>query len=193
MFPWLFVIILLFISSVFFSGYFRVITEKIAISITSAEQESNLGNIMFSEISGVTYCDIYKTNRYIRSIDKDYLSEINNAFELIFINLNIENSILFPGGKLLVPYNILESEDGPFILIKIIKLTKEALKNKKAIAEFFSKQRGKALLIYIFGNFTDLNFYRHNGLLISLDSTSYVLDEGFTENEWLKLKNLCKL
>ena len=154
MFPWLFVIILLFISSVFFSGYFRVISEKVALSITSAEQESNLGNIMFSEISGVTYCDIYKTNRYIRSIGKNYLSGMNNSIELIFINSRIKNSILFPGGKLLVPYNILENEDGPFILTKIIKLAKEALKNRKATEEFFSKQRSKALLIYIFGNFT---------------------------------------
>ncbi len=193
LFPWLFVIILLFISSVFFSSYFRVITEKIALSITSAEQESNLGNIMFSEISRVPYCNINNTNRYIRSLDKNYLSGMNNTIELIFIDLKIKNSILFPGGKLLVPYNILENEDGSFILIKVIKLAKEALKNKKATIEFFSKQRSKALLIYIFGSFTDLNFYRDNGLLISLDSTSYALDEGFTDKEWLKLKNLCKL
>ena len=193
LFQWLFVIILLFISSVFFSGYFRVITEKIALSITSAEQESNLGNIMFSDILGASYCDIKKTNQYIHSLDKNYLSGMNNGIELIFINLKIKNSILFPGGKLLVPYNILENEDGAFILIKIIKLAKEALKYKKATAEFFSNQRSKDLLIYIFGNFTDLNFFRDNGLLISLDSTSYILNEGFTDNEWLKLKNLCKL
>ena len=193
LFPWLFLIILLFISSIFFSSYFRVITEKIALSLTSAEQESNLGNIMFSNIIGVSYCDIKKTNRYIRSLDKNYLSGMNNAIELIFINLKIKNSILFPGGKLLVPYNILENEDGSFVLIEVIKLAKEALKNKKAIIEFFSKQLSKALLIYIFGSFTDLNFYRDNGLLIRLDSTSYALDEGFTDKEWLKLKNLCKL
>ena len=118
---------------------------------------------------------------------------MNNTIELIFIDLKIKNSILFPGGKLLVPYNILENEDGSFILIKVIKLAKEALKNKKATIEFFSKQRSKDLLIYIFGSFTDLNFYRDNGLLISLDSTSYALDEGFTDRDWLKLKNLCKL
>ena len=193
LFPWFFVIILLFISSVFFSSYFRVITEKIALSITSAEQESNLGNIMFSEFSSVPYCNINNTNRYIRSLDKNYLSRMNNTIELIFINLKIKNSILFPGGKLLVPYNILENEDGSFVLIKVIKLAKEALKNKKATEEFFSKQRSKALLIYIFGNFTNLNFYRDKGLSISLDSASYVFDEGFTDKEWLKLKSICKL
>ena len=62
---------------------------------------------------------------------------MNNTIELIFINLKIKNSILFPGGKLLVPYNILENEDGSFVLIKVIKLAKEALKNKKATKNSF--------------------------------------------------------
>ena len=70
---------------------------------------------------------------------------------------------------------------------------KDALKSKKATEEFFSKQRSKALLIYIFGNFTNLYFYRDKGLSISLDSASYVFDEGFTDKEWLKLKSICKL
>ena len=65
--------------------------------------------------------------------------------------------------------------------------------NKETIEKFFSKQRIKALLIYIFGDFTDLNFDKDNGLLISLHSKSKVLDKGFTDNEWLTLKKLCKL
>ncbi len=193
LFPWLFIIILLIVSSTFFSSYFRIVTEKIALSITSAEQESNLGNIMFSEVSGVSFCDIKKTNEYIRSLDKDYLSKTSNAVELIFINFETKNSILFPGRKLLVPYNILESEDGAFVLPEVTKLALTAIKNKKAIQKFFSKQRNKALLIYIFGVFTDLNFDKDNGLFISLNDKSKVLDKGFTDNEWLTLKKLCKL
>ena len=193
LFPWLFIIILLIVFSTFFSSYFRIVTEKIALSITSAEQESNLGNIMFSEISGVSYCDINKTNRYIRSLDKDYLSIKSNAIELIFINFETENSILFPGRKLLVPYSILEREDGAFVLAETTKLGLEAIKNKKAIEKFFSKQRNKALLTYIFGVFTDLNFDKDNGLLISLHAKSKVLDKDFSDNEWLTLKKLCKL
>ncbi len=191
--PWLFIIILLIGSSTFFSIYFRVITEKIALSITSAEQESNLGNIMFNKISGVSYCDINKTNGYIRSLQKDYLARTSNTIELIFINFKTIDSILLPGRKLLVPYSILENEDGAFVLAETIKLALWATKNKKAIEKFFSKQRNKALLRYIFGVFTELNFNKDNGLLISLHSKSKVLDEGFTDNEWLTLKKLCKL
>ena len=191
--PWFFIIILLIGSSTFFSSYFRIVTENIALSITSAEQESNLGNMMFSEILGVSYCDINKTNEYIHSLEKDYLSITSDYIELIFINFKTNNSILLPGKKLLVPYSILESEDGAFVLAETIKLGIAATKNKEAIEKFFSKQRNKALLIYIFGVFTELNFNKDNGLLISLRGKSKVLDKVFTDNEWLTLKNLCKL
>ena len=57
----------------------------------------------------------------------------------------------------------------------------------------FSKQQLKALLIYIFGDFTDLNFGKDKGLFISLEGTPMMLDSDFTDEEWLTLKNLCKL
>ena len=191
--PWFFIIILLIGSSTFFSSYFRIVTEKIALSITSAEQESNLGNIMLKKMSGVSYCDINKTNEYIRSLEKNYLPITSDSIELIFMNFKTKDSILLPGRKLLVPYSILESEDGAFVLAETTKLALAAAKNKKAIDKFFSKQRNKALLIYIFGVFTDLNFDKDNGLLISLHAKSKVLDKGFSDNEWLTLKKLCKL
>ena len=193
LFPWLFVIIILFISSYFFSGYTRTIAEKIAASLTSTEQESYLGNIMFGKISELTYCDINKINDYIRSADTTHLSTMSDNLELIFINLKEDNSLLFPGKKLLVPYSIFEEKDGAFVLAEIIKLASVAIKNKKAIEKFFSKQRNKALLTYIFGNFTNLNFDKDNGLFINLYRQSKVLNAGFTEKEWLTLKNLCKL
>ena len=106
----------------------------------------------------------------------------------------MKNSLLVPGRKLLVPYSILEREDGAFVLAETIRLASSAVKNKKAIEKFFSTQQIKALLIYIFGNFTYLNFDMDNGLIISLDGNSKkILDEGFTDDEWLKLKSFCKL
>ena len=191
--PWFFIIILFIVYSTFFSGYLRIFTEKIALSITSTEQEINLGDIMFSEISGVSYCDINKTNEYIRSLEKDYLSVTSDSIELIFMNFRTMNSILLPGRKLLVPYSILENEDGAFVLAETIKLGIAATKNKEAIEKFFSKQRNKALLIYVFGVLTDLNFNKVNGLFISFHDKSKVLDKVFTDNEWLTLKKLCKL
>ena len=191
--PWFFIIILLISSFTFFSSYFRIVIEKIALSITSAEQESNLGNIMLKEMSEVSYCDINKTNEYLRSLDKNYVSITGDPIELIFMDFRTMNSILLPGRKLLVPYSILENEDGAFVLAETIKLGIAATKNKEAIEKFFSKQRNKALLIYVFGVLTDLNFNKDNGLLISLHGKSRVLDKVFTDNEWLTLKKLCKL
>ena len=191
--PWFFIIILLIGFSTYFSSYFRIVTEKIALSITSAEQESNLGNIMLKEMSEVSYCDINKTNEYLRSLEKNYVSITDDSIELIFMNFRTMNSILLPGRKLLVPYSILENEDGAFVLAETIKLGIAATKNKEAIEKFFSKQRNKALLIYVFGVLTDLNFNKDNGLLISLHGKSKVLDKVFTDNEWLTLKKLCKL
>ena len=193
LFPWFFIIILLIGSSTFFLSYFRIVTEKIALSITSAEQESNLGNIMLKEMSEVSYCDIKKTNEYLRSLEKNYVSITDDSIELIFMNFRTMNSILLPGRKLLVPYSILENEDGAFVLAETIKLGIAATKNKEAIEKFFSKQRNKALLIYVFGVLTDLNFNKDNGLLISLHGKSRVLDKVFTDNEWLTLKKLCRL
>ena len=118
---------------------------------------------------------------------------MSDNIELIFINLKDDNSILFPGKKLLVPYSIFEKKDGVFVLAEIIKLASVAIKNKKAIGKFFSKQRNKSLLIYIFGNITDLSFEKDNGLFISLYHQSRVLNAGFTKKEWLTLKNICKL
>ena len=92
-----------------------------------------------------------------------------------------------------MPYSILESEDGALVLADTIKLGIVAAKNKEAIEKFFSKQRNKALLIYVFGVLTDLNFNSDNGLLISLQGNPKVLDKVFTDNEWLTLKKLCKL
>ena len=191
--PWFFIIILLISSFTFFSSYFRIVIEKIALSITSAEQESNLGNIMLKEMSEVSYCNINKTNEYLRSLEKNYVSITDDSIELIFMNFRTMNSILLPGRKLLVPYSILENEDGAFALAETIKLGIAATKNKEAIEKFFSKQRNKALLIYVFGVLTDLNFNKENGLLISLHGKSRVLDKVFTDNEWLTLKKLCKL
>ena len=191
--PWFFIIILLIGFSTYFSSYFRIVTEKIALSITSAEQESNLGNIMLKKMSGVSYCDINKTNEYIRSLEKNYLPITSDSIELIFMNFKTKDSILLPGRKLLVPYSTLESEDGAFVLTETLKLGIAATKNKEAIEKFFSKQRNKALLIYVFGFLTDLNFNKDNGLLISLHGKSKVLDKVFTDNEWLTLKKLCKL
>ena len=191
-FPWFFIIILLIVSSTFFSDYFRKITENIATSITSAEQENNIGNIMFRKISGISYCDINKINNYISSSDKNQ-STMSSNIELIFSNLEKDSSILFPGGKLLLPFSILEEKDGAFELAEIIKLAIDATKNKKVIRKFFSKQRNKALLIYILGDFTDLNFDKDNGLFIGLDGKPEVFDKGFTNKEWLTLKKLCKL
>ena len=191
--PWFFIIILLISSFTFFSSYFRIVIEKIALSITSAEQESNLGNIMLKEMSEVSYCDINKTNEYLRSLEKNYVSITDDSIELIFMNFRTMNSILLPGRKLLVPYSILENEDGAFVLAETIKLGIAATKNKEAIEKFFSKQRNKALLIYVFGVLTDLNFNKDNGLLISLHGKSRVLDKVFNDNEWLTLKKLCKL
>ena len=193
MLPWFFIIILLIGFSTFFSSYFRIVTEKIALSITSVEQESNLGNIMLKKMSGVSYCDINKTNEYIHSLEKNYLPITSDSIELIFMNFKTKDSILLPGRKLLVPYSILKSEDGAFVLIETLKLGIAATKNKKAIEKFFSKQRNKALLIYVFGFLTDLNFNKDNGLLISMHGKSMVLDKVFTDNEWLTLKKLCKL
>ena len=190
--PWFFIIILLISSFTFFSSYFRIVIEKIALSITSAEQESNLGNIMLKEMSEVSYCDINKTNEYLRSLEKNYISITDDSIELIFMNFRTMNSILLPGRKLLVPYSILENEDGAFVLAETIKLGVAATKNKEAIEKFFSKQRNKALLIYVFGVLTDLNFNKDNGLLISLHGKSRVLDKVFTDNEWLTLKKLCR-
>ena len=190
--PWFFIIILLISYFTFFSSYFRIVIEKIALSITSSEQESNLGNIMLKEMSEVSYCDINKTNEYLRSLEKNYLSITGDSIELIFMNFRTMNSILLPGRKLLVPYSILENEDGAFVLAKTIKLGIAATKNKEAIEKFFSKQRNNALLIYVFGVLTDLNFNKDNGLLISLHGKSKVLDKVFTDNEWLTLKKLCR-
>ena len=191
--PWFFIIILLISSFTFFSSYFRIVIEKIALSITSAEQESNLGNIMLKEMSEVSYCDINKTNEYLRSLEMNYVSITDDSIELIFMNFTTMSSILLPGRKLLVPYSILENEDGAFVLAETIKLGIAATKNKEAIEKFFSKQRNKALLIYVFGVLTDLNFNKDNGLLISLHGKSRVLDKVFTDNEWLTLKKLCRL
>ena len=191
--PWFFIIILLISSFTFFSSYFRIVIEKIALSITSAEQESNLGNIMLKEMSEVSYCDINKTNEYLRSLEKNNFSITDDSIELIFMNFRTMDSILLPGRKLLVPYSILENEDGAFILAETIKLGIAATKNKEVIEKFFSKQRNKALLIYVFGVLTDLNFNKDNGLLISLHGKSRILDKVFTDNEWLTLKKLCRL
>ena len=191
--PWFFIIILFISSFTFFSSYFRIVIEKIALSITSAEQESNIGNIMLKEMSEVSYCDINKTNEYLRSLEKNYLSITGDSIEVIFMNFRTMNSILLPGRKLLVPYSILENEDGAFVLAETIKLGIAATKNKEAIEKFFSKQRNKALLIYVFGVLTDLNFNKDNGLLISVHGKSRVLDKVFTDNEWLTLKKLCRL
>ena len=92
-----------------------------------------------------------------------------------------------------MPYSILESEDGAFVLAETIKLGIAATKNKEAIEKFFSKQRNKALLIYVFGFLTDLNFNKDSGLIISFHGKSKVLDKVFTDNEWLTLKKICKL
>ena len=190
---WFFLIIFLFFSSIYFSDYFRKFAEKIAASITSAEQESNLGNTMFGKIPDISYCDINKLNNYIRTSSKTYRSRTNNNIELVFTDLEEYRSILFPGGKLLVPFSILEEKDGAFKLTEITEVAMEAIRSKKAIGKFFSQQRNKALLSYIFGNFNELNFDMNYGLFINLSDTPRTFDTFFNDKEWLTFKNICRI
>ena len=90
-FPWLFIIFLLIVSSSLFSGYFRIGREKIALSITSAEQEVNIGNIMLSEFSGVSYCDINNTIQY---------SSSSPIISSILISLGIISMIVYIIGSM---------------------------------------------------------------------------------------------
>ena len=92
-----------------------------------------------------------------------------------------------------MPFSILEEKDGAFKLTEITKFAMEAIRNKKAIRKFFSQQRNKALLSYIFGNFTDLNFDMDYGLFINLSDTTRTLDTFFNNNEWHTIKNICKI
>ena len=191
-FLWFFLIIFLIFSSIYFSDNFRNFAEKIAASITSAEQESNLGNTMFSNISDISYCDINKLNDYIPAFEKSYLSRTNGNIELIFIHLEEYRSILFPGGKLLVPFSILEEKDGAFKLTEITKLAMEANRSKSNRKILFSAAN-KALVSYILGNFNDLNFDMNYGLFINLSDTPRTFDTFFNNKEWLILKNICKI
>ena len=109
------------------------------------------------------------------------------------MDLEKYRSILFPGGKLLVPFSILEEKDGAFKLTEITKLAMEARRSKKAISKFFSQQRNNAILSYIFGNFTHLNFDIDNGFFINLSDAPRAFDTFFNNNEWLTLKNICKI
>ena len=92
-----------------------------------------------------------------------------------------------------MPFSILEEKDGAFKLTEITKLAMEAIRNKKAIGKFFSQQRNKALLSYIFGNFNELNFDMNYGLFINLSDTPRTFDTFFNNKEWLTLKNICKI
>ena len=148
---------------------------------------------MFSNISDISHCDINKLNVYIRASDKSYLSRTNGNIELIFIDLEEYKSILFPGGKLLVPLSILEEKDGALKLTEITKLAVESIRSKKAIGKFFSQQGNKALLSYIFGNFTELNFDKDNGLFINFSDRPRTFKPFFNDKEWFTLKNICKI
>ena len=187
-----FIIIFLIIFSTFFANNIRDIVIKIAISITLSEQENNIGDMMINAIGEVPYCDTNKIDEHIQSSSKDYLDMGIENIELILINLAITNGILLPGGKLLVPISIIDREKGAIILAQLMRSASEAMKARIVIEKFFSKQHSKALLFYIFGNFTALNFDKDNGLYINVNVKSNSLDVGLPDREWFALKSICQ-
>ena len=72
------------------------------------------------------------------------------------------------------------------------KLIKNAKKIDNFLINYLNRQ-DKSLLIYIFGSFTKLNFDKDNGLFISSDFNTELLQESFNDNEWQTLKKICKL
>ncbi len=187
-------ILLIFIFSIcafFIYKYHRLILENLSLTITSQEQENFIGSLVIKNLKGLSVCNSDSRNNFLNTFITKKLKNNKTFIKVSFFSSYSKYSLLLPGGTLLIPKNIINSEQG---LINFEKLVLNSLKLQaelRPIKLFFSTQKNINLVFYILGHFDSLDFNNH--LKFRLENFNQKFEERFNieEKDWMKIQNVC--
>ena len=127
--------------------------------------------------------DLEKTNNFFQ--EKDFL-------DIIVIKNGWTKPMLFPGGKIIVPFNWLQNQKQASNFKQIIQVANYSYKQRIIFKYFLKNQKLITILSFLFGlnpifemNFNNYiweNFVQTNSNNMKINITS---------DEWINLKNLC--
>ena len=171
--------------------YHRFCLEKLALNITSQEQENFIGSLVIKNLKGLSVCDADSSNSFVNNIIAKDIKINAPIIKVKFFSSSRTYSLLLPGGTLLIPKKIINGKNG---LINFEKLILNSLKSQtelRPIKLFFSNQETIDLVYYILGYFENLSFT--NYLIFKLENLNLKLEKrlNINDQEWMKIRALC--
>ena len=171
--------------------YHRPSLEKIALTITSQEQENFIGSLIITNQTAHSFCNSESVNSFLNALITKEMGSNETIIKVSFLSSFSKYSLLLPGGTLLIPENILTDDNGLKLFETLILNSLKSQKELRPIKVFFSNQKTLALVYYIIGYFESLNFNRH--LKFKLENLNWKLEKKFNidDKQWMKLRALC--
>ena len=175
-----------------FLFFFPKILRQIIVEITEPHYEFIYYYENFNKFKENT--EICNNNKNINDFEK----KLNNFFprknflEIIVIKTGWTKPMLFPGGKIIVPFNWLQNEKQASNFKKIIQVATYSYKQRTIFKYFLKNQKLITILSFLFGlnpnfemnfnNYVWKNFVQTNSNEISINITG---------EEWINLRNIC--
>ena len=184
-------ICLIIICASFFYKYHRISLEKIALSITSHEQENFIGSLIFTNLKEFSLCNSESSNRFISALIEEKMKADKSILKVRLLSSYRKYSLLLPGGILLIPNNMINEANGLTNFEMLVLNSLKSQKEQRPIKVFFSNQKTIDLVYYILGYFESLNFTKN--IQFKLENLNLKIEDrlDISDKQWMKIRALC--
>ena len=171
--------------------YHRFCLEKLALTITSKEQESFIGSLVLTNLEGLSLCQKDSSNSFVNNLIAKNIKINDPIIKVKFFTSFRKYSLLLPGGTLLIPKTIINGKNGLINFEKLILTSLKSQEELRPIKLFFSNQETIPLVYYILGYFESLNFTNH--LKFKMENLNLKLEKrlNINDKQWMKIRALC--
>ena len=179
------------IGSLLIYKHHRISLEKLALTITSQEQENFIGSLVITNLKGLSLCDSDSNNTFVNTLIAKNMKINDPIINVKFFSSFRKHSLLLPGGTLLIPKNIINGKNGLNNFEKLILNSHKSQEELRPIKLFFSNQETIDLVYYILGYFEFLNFSNH--LIFESENLNIKLEKrlNINDEQWMKIRGLC--
>ena len=179
------------IGSLLIYKHHRISLEKLALTITSQEQENFIGSLVITNLKGLSLCDSDSNNSFVNTLIAKNMKINDPIINVKFFSSFRKHSLLLPGGTLLIPKNIINGKNGLINFERLILNSHKSQEELRPIKLFFSNQETIDLAYYILGYFEFLNFSNH--LIFESENLNIKLEKrlNINDEQWMKIRGLC--
>ncbi len=171
--------------------YHRLILENLSLTITSQEQENFIGSLVIKNLKSLSVCNSNSRNNFLNTFITKKLKSNKTIIKVNLFSSYSKYSLLLPGGTLLIPKNIINSENGLINFENLVLTSLKLQAELRPIRVFFATQKNIDLVFYILGHFDSLDFNNH--LKFRLEDFNQKSEKSLKidNTEWMKIRTLC--